>query len=124
MIKKVSAIIAAAACAGVMVAFVPGFAPETAKGATQAAETSAPAIDPVITAAAEKTAPSAAEIEKAVAQNLRNGSHNPKIICAQSWPNYDQSCLQSGQSPAKPARVVRVIATDRAHAARIGQPRR
>jgi hypothetical protein len=106
-----------------MVAFVPGFAPETAKGATQAAETSVPAADPVTTVA-EKAAPTAAEIQKAVAQNLRNGSRNPKIICAHSWPNYDQSCLQIGQSPDKPARLVRVIATDRAHAARIGQPRR
>jgi hypothetical protein len=123
MIKKIAAIVAAAACAGAMVAFVPGFAPETASGATQAAETNGPAVDPV-TVAAEKTAPTAAEIQKAVAQNLRSGSHNPKIICAQSWPNYDQSCLQSGQSPDKPARVVRIIATDRAHAARSGQSRR
>ena len=123
MIKKIAAIIAAASCAGLMVAFVPGFAPETASGATQAAETSAPAVDPV-TAGIEKAAPSAAEIQKAVAQNLRNGSHNPKIICAQSWPNYDQSCLQNGQRADNAARVVRIIATDRAHAARTGQPRR
>jgi hypothetical protein len=123
MIKKIAAIIAAAACAGAMVAFVPGFAPETASGATQATEMNALAADPV-TAAADKAAPTAAEIQKAVAQNLLNGSHNPKIICAQSWPNYDQSCLQNGQRADSGARVVRVIATDRAHAARTGQPRR
>jgi hypothetical protein len=122
MIKKIAAIVAAASCAGFVVAFVPG-ALETASGATQAPETSAPAVDPV-TAAAGKTTPGAAEIEKAVAQNLRNGSHNPKIICAQSWPNYGPSCLHDHQRAEGTVRVVRVIATDGAHAARTGQPQR
>ena len=44
MIKKITAVIAAAACAGVMVTFGPGFAPEVAAGASQPVDQSEVAL--------------------------------------------------------------------------------
>jgi hypothetical protein len=112
MFKKITAIAAAAYCAGLIVAFIPGLGADVAAGASQPLD-----ADVATVAAAELTTPGAADIRKAVDQNLRSGSRNPKIICERSWPLYEQSCLRDGRPSANAARVVRVIATDRAAAA-------
>jgi hypothetical protein len=120
MIKKIAAIIAAAACAGVIVTLVPGFAPEVAAGTSQAVDQSAPSSVTVIRPA-EEAVPSAEDIRNAVEQNIRNGSRDRKIVCAQSWPYYDHSCLRDSRKADGNARTVRVIAADRSAAI---QPRR
>jgi hypothetical protein len=109
MIKKITAIIAAAACAGVIVTLVPGFAPEVAAGATQAIEPSAPR-SVTVSRPAEEAVPSAEDIRNAVEQNIRNGSRTPKIVCAQSWPYYEHSCLRDSRKAEGNTRTVRVIA--------------
>jgi hypothetical protein len=117
MFKKISAIIAAAACAGVMVAFVPNLVPAVKASTTDQNLSSGATINSTL----DQVRPAAADIRKAVEQNIRNGSRNPKIVCAQSWPYYDNSCLRDGRQTNAAPRVVRVIAADRAAASR---PRR
>ena len=121
MNKKLAAIVAAALMAAVLVSVVPGFAPGIAAGATtqsaipdanQNADQAA-AINP-----AADTARRAAAIRRAVAQTIRNGSRAAKIICAQSWPYYAPSCLRDTRRPHDAARLVRLIADDRAAAVR------
>jgi hypothetical protein len=108
MIKKIAAIIAAAACAGVMVTVVP--APEVAAGTAQSVDE--PGIISVIKPA-ETAMPTAEEIRRAVEQNIRNGSHEPKIVCAQSWPYYESSCLRDSRQANGAIHAVRMIASDR-----------
>ena len=118
MSKMIAAVITAIACAGLIVTFVPGFAPEVAAGATRSVEHRAPRSAMVSTAAVQ-VVPTASDIHtvtdirRAVEENLRNRSGNSKVVCEQSWPYYEQSCLRdSGAVDGKP-RVVRVVATDR-----------
>jgi hypothetical protein len=98
MMKKLAAVIAAAISAGLIVTFMPGFAPEVAAGATPSVEQSAPS-------SATPATP---------ATTIRR---HPKITCEQSWPYYGPSCLRDGDQ-TNSARVVRVIAADRSAAAR------
>ena len=116
MIAKLAAIIASASCAGVVVTFIPAFAPETASGATQQAEPSL-RVAAVITAA-EAATPSAEDIRKAAENNIRNGSRDRKIACTQSWPYYENSCLHNLRPAGSAPRMVRVIAADRSTAVR------
>ncbi len=120
MIKKISAIIVAVACAGIMVTAVSGFAPEVAADTSRSIDQTVPTVVSVNNPA-EVAAPSAADIRKAVEQNIRNGSRDPKIVCAQSWPYYEQSCLRDSRQADGNAHVVRFIAIDRSDAIR---PRR
>jgi hypothetical protein len=105
MIKKISAIVAAAISAGFIVTSVPGFAPPVA------ASTS-------VAAAGTADANAVKDIDRAAMDLVRNGSRAPKIICAQSWPHYGPDCLRN-TADAKP-RAVRVIATDKSAAQRLG----
>jgi hypothetical protein len=88
MILKISAVIAAAACAGLIVGGVPEFASQSAASVPQPP-------DPV----ASQTAlvPQAAAV--------------PTSGCEQAWPYYRPECLRDGR-PAS-AKFVRVIAIDR-----------
>lgn len=114
MIKKITAIVTAAVCAGVMVTLVPGFAPDVAAGASRPVDQSAPTVarvDQLITV----TTPSAADTRNVLDQNIRNDSRE-RNACAQGWPYYDQSCLSdSRQAYGKPG-AVRIIAIDRSAA--------
>ena len=115
MIKKISAVIAAAASAGVMVTFVPGFAPEVAASAPQRVDASVTAAAPA-NKLAEVTAPSSAQIGNAGAVSSRNNRRDANIACAQGWPFYEQSCLHDGRQADGNAHAVRVIVMDRSAA--------
>ena len=118
MIKRITAVIAAAACAGVIVTFVPGLAPEVAAGASPPVDQSKPAPfnTPVEVAAAN-----AAGVRNTMAQNIRDGSRDRANACVESWPYYERSCLRGGHHTDGDPSVVRVIAMDRSAAKR---PRR
>jgi hypothetical protein len=113
MFEKITAIAAAAACAGVIVAFAPGFAPEVVAGTSQPVESSVTRVY-TFTQQVDFAAP-AVDFRKA-AEWKYNGSENPKIICERPWPYYDRACLRDHRVNAAATRAVRVIANDRAAA--------
>jgi hypothetical protein len=113
MFEKITAIAAAAACAGLIVAFAPGFAPEVVAGTSQPVEASVSRVY-TFTQPVDFAAP-AVDFRKA-AEWKYNGSANPKIICERPWPYYDRACLRDHRLSAGTARLVRVIANDRAAA--------
>jgi hypothetical protein len=115
MIKKISAVVAAAACAGVMVTFVTGFAPEVAASAPRQVDASVTVVAPA-NKLAEVAAPSGAQIRNAGAPSGRSTSRDANIGCAQGWPFYEQSCLRDGRQADGNARAVRVIVMDRSAA--------
>ena len=90
MVKSISALAAAATCAGLVV-LAPEFAPKSAMAATQSGEAGAPMQADVV--AKEK-------------QQSDRG-------CAQHWPYYEQSYLRDARLSNRVERVVRVIAIDR-----------
>src|SRR5271155_1463748 len=121
MSKMIAAVITAIACAGLFVTFVPGFAPEVAVGATPSVERSVVHSAPrsaMVSTAVVQVVPTVsdihtvADIRRAVEENLRNRSGNSKVVCEQSWPYYEQSCLRDGGAVDGKSRVVRVVATD------------
>jgi hypothetical protein len=127
MFKMIAAVIAAAACAGV-IAFLPGFTPGLAAGATQSAAPST-LSSPTINENAVEVVPTsdmrtATDSRQPTEQNLRHGSRNPKVVCVQSWPYYEQSCLRDGRAAPGNPRVVRVIVADRSAASRAALARR
>jgi hypothetical protein len=87
MLKGFSAILAAAACAGVIVGFVPE-------------------PDPAAAAAATRSTPRNEQGNAAV-----NGA--PIVVttfaCTQTWPYYEQSCLRDGRQIGGGAPTARVI---------------
>ena len=111
MIRKITVIIAAAACAGIMVTFMPGFAPDVAAGASQSVDPSVPTVAH-INKPIEVATPRAADIRNAVEQDIRNASRDSNV-CAQGWPYYDHSCLSDIREANGKARAVRIIAIDR-----------
>ncbi len=123
MIKMISAIITAAACAGLIVSFVPDFTSEVEAGATQSVENGTPSSATINAATAIKAVPAVSimrgvtDIRRPGEQNLSNSSRDPKIVCEQSWPYYEPSCLRDARAAAGNPRVVRVIIADRAAAA-------
>jgi hypothetical protein len=117
MNKKLAAVIASAACAGLIVTIGSSFAPEVAAGASPSVDRSAPSGVTANTPAAE-VVPTAAEIRTAgnvrgsVEQNVSDRSRNLKIVCEHSWPYYESSCIRDGRQ-AGGVRAVRLIAADR-----------
>jgi hypothetical protein len=110
MFEKITAIAAAAACAGLIVAFAPGFAPEVVAGTSQPVK---PSVTRVYTLTQPvEFAASAADFRKAAERN-HNGIQDTKIICERPWPYYDRSCLRDHPANAGAAHAVRVIANDR-----------
>jgi len=112
MIEKIAAVITAAACAGVIVSLVPGFAPEIAARASPPADRSVSTVAR-IDKPMEVSAPNAADIRKTVEQNIGNGTGIGTGICEQTWPYYGRSCLFDGNRTAGNVRVVRVINMER-----------
>jgi hypothetical protein len=110
MIKKITAIVTAAGCAGVMVTFVPGIAPDVAAGASRPIDWSAPTVIRV-EKPSEVAAPNAADIRNALDQNFREGNSD-RNICG-GWPYYNQSCLSDSREASGKPRAVRIIAIDR-----------
>jgi hypothetical protein len=116
MIKMITAVVAAAACAGVIITFAPRSTPAVAAGATQSAAHRA--LSSAMIEAADVDVIPTSNILAATArgQNLRNDSRNPKTVCEQSWPYYGQSCLRDvGMAAGKP-RIVHVVVSNRSAA--------
>jgi hypothetical protein len=86
MLKGLSAILAAAVCAGIVVGFVPQPEPAAAAATPRPAprEQSNVAIDsaPVVAVAS---------------------------ACTQTWPYYEQSCLRDGRQAGRTAPTARII---------------
>jgi hypothetical protein len=95
MIKKIAAVVAAAACAGVIVTLAPGLAPEVAAHASPAADRSVPAAQ--INTPVDASAANAA------------GINTSASVCEQTWPYYGRACLLGADQATGNARVVRVI---------------
>jgi hypothetical protein len=88
MIKLLSAIATAAACAGIVV-LAPEHGPNSAMAATQSGESGT--------------------VKFAVAK----AKQRPDGGCLQHWPYYEQNCLRDPRLPNGVERVVRIIAVDR-----------
>jgi len=100
MLKELSAILAAAVCAGIIVGFVPQPEPAAAAATPQPAprhEQSNVAINsaPVVAAAS---------------------------ACTQTWPYYEQSCLRDGRQVGRTAPTARVIPSGYAVKAAVSKP--
>lgn len=99
MLKGLSAILAAAVCAGIIVAFVPQPEPAAAAATPRPAprEQSNVAINsaPVVAAAS---------------------------ACTQTWPYYEQSCLRDGRQVGRTAPTARVIPSGYAVKAAVSKP--
>ncbi len=97
MIKKVLAIIAAAACTGTIIEFTPEAAPAIAAGVSAAAQSHG-------TSVSDRAKPAALD-----AARIADGG---KAVCAQAWPYYEPSCLHDDRRSGGKVRVVRVIVAD------------
>lgn len=91
MIGKLSAIMASAACAYVVVALVPGLVPPVAAHAAQK-----PALE-----------------QTAVAQTAVEAAAVGRPACTESWPYYEPACLHDARQPDGRARVVRMVSIER-----------
>ena len=91
MIGKMSAIIAAAACAAAIVTFMPGFAPPVAARAAQP-----PATD-----------------QMAVTQDQGRAAAVGRPACVETWPFYERACLYDPRQPGGRARAVRIVSIER-----------
>jgi hypothetical protein len=103
MFRKILAVIASAACAGVIVGFVPeptqAIAARTPQSVQPRWSINTTASQPVVAAV-----PRAADVRKA--------------SCKQGWPYYERSCLHDARRSDGAARVVRVIGPGRSVAGR------
>ena len=109
MFEKILAIVAAAACAAVIVGFIPPPAPAVAAGTSQA-------VPPHATSISDSSSP-------AIGAAVRIPEIR-KSVCTQAWPYYEPSCLHDGRRSDGKARVVRVVTADRAVVGRSSQTRR
>ncbi len=98
MIKKILAIVAAAACAGAIIEFIPEAAPAVAAG---------------VSAAAQSHGTSVSDRAKPAVLDAAGIAERRKAVCAQAWPYYEPTCLRDGRRTDGKMRVVRVIAADR-----------
>jgi hypothetical protein len=119
MLQKVTAVVAAATGAGLIVTLLPGFARESANDAAQTAK--------LTTATLAAAAKPAAQAAPAVPQNVQAAApaREAKAECAQGWPYYQQSCLRDDR-PARAVRVITapaIVTADRAHPSHTRQTR-
>jgi len=91
MFGKATAIIAAAACATIVVIVVP-------------------ALSPAMTASA---ATNNASIHSGLNADSVPGPQTSRSACADNWPYYDAACLHDSRRPDGRARAVRIVSTDR-----------
>ncbi len=97
MIKKILAIVAAAACAGASIEFIPEPTPAEAAGAS-------PAVQSHKTSVSDRAKPAALDAARIVERR--------KAVCAQAWPYYEPACLHDARRLDGKVRVVRVIVAD------------
>jgi hypothetical protein len=115
MFQTTVAIVAAAASAGVIVKLVPG-------NTADEAGTSPAAQQGVASRASEPTETAGGSMAQVAHGGI--GSRDGEIICEQSWPYYEQSCLRNSSQRDGNVRIVRIIAGDHSAASRARQPRR
>ena len=90
MIGKISAVLASAACAFLIVTVIPGVAPSVAAYAAQTPAVEQPkAQDPLAAPALGRPA------------------------CTETWPYYEAACLYDARQAGGRARVVRVVSIER-----------
>ncbi len=89
MFKKISAIVAAAAVAAVITAFLPGVAPEVQANTVGTND------------------------QDSAKQKPLSYARDRKIGCKQAWPYYEGSCLHERNQSVDNVRIVRVIAMGR-----------
>jgi len=97
MIKKILAIVAAAACVGAIIEFIPEAAPAVAAG---------------VPAAAQSHGTSVSDRAKPAVLDAARIAERRKAVCAQAWPYYEPACLHDGRRSDGKVRVVRVIVAD------------
>lgn len=90
MIGKISAVLASAGCAFLLVTAIPGLAPSVAAHA----------------------APTPA-VEQAGTQNPLKAAAPGGPACREIWPYYEPACLHDARQPGGRARVVRVVSIER-----------
>lgn len=110
MIGKMLAVIAAVACAGITVGFIPSSAPAWTGGTS------------IVIQSKGTDSSNSSKIAEAAAGQQAAGIRN--TICTQSWPYYEPSCLREGTAPGHNPRVVRVVTADRAVTGSISQAQR
>jgi hypothetical protein len=109
MIEKITAVIAAAACAGVIVTLVPGFAPEIAAHASPPAD---------------RRESTVAHLNKPMGASAANAAGINTSVCEQTWPYYGRSCLVDANRTTGNVRVVRMIDLGRSAAPPMRDTRR
>jgi hypothetical protein len=102
MIGKVTAIVAAAAGAGLIVTVLPGSGPDATDGATQVAELKVAAVASDAPTALTTPPPAAATDEPALITATRPA-------CERSWPYYEPTCLHDARNSDGTARPVRIV---------------
>jgi len=108
MIKKILAIIAAAACAGAIIEFIPEAAPAVAAGVSTAAQSHGTSVSD--------------GAKRAVLDAARLADRR-EAVCARAWPYYEPACLHDYRRSDGKVRVVRVIVADSSVAGRTLQTR-
>ena len=109
MIKKILAIVAAAACAGAIIEFIPEAAPAVAAGVSTAAQSHG-------TSVSDRAKPAVLDAARIAERR--------KAVCAQAWPYYEPACLRDDRRSDGKVRVVRVIVADGSVTERTSQTRR
>ncbi len=104
MTKNILAVIAAAACAGAIIEFIPETAP------------------PVATAA-QSHATSMSDRAKPAVLDAARIAERGSTICSQVWPYYEPACWHDDRGSDGTIRVVRVIVSDRSVTGRTSQAR-
>jgi hypothetical protein len=113
MVKMIAVVVTASTCAGVIVTTVPVITPEVAVSTTQRVEQSTLTVRVVPTTSNLR---SVDEINRPVEQDLAGGDWDQQIVCQQSWPYYERSCLHDGRTAAGGLPVVRIIVTNQSAA--------
>jgi hypothetical protein len=121
MVKMIAVVVTASTCAGVIVTTVPVITPEVAVSTTQRVEQSTLSTTNVDVATVRvvpttSNLRSVDEINRPVEQDLAGGDWDQQIVCQQSWPYYERSCLHDGRTAAGGLPVVRIIVTNRSAA--------
>ena len=104
MFEKILAVVAAAACAAVIVGFIPPPALAVAAGTARA-------VPPLATSISDSSS-------TAIGAAVRS-PETCQSICTQAWPYYEQSCLHDGRQPDGKASAVRVVVLKRSVSARL-----
>ena len=107
MINKLLVVVVAAAGAGAIIGLIPESAPAVAARTSHVVQSIGTSIS------IRNKSPAAART-----------SEIRKVVCTQTWPYYERSCLQDGPRLGGKSRVVRIVTADRSVIDHIPQPQR